>query len=219
MLPRNELIDIVAADLRYLLEEWDEKVDDHSLRRSSPVLRRLLVQNELQRAWKAAGFAGEPKLRASTLAPILADIPYQKILFAAAGGAKYKGLELRSVLVVNNAINQDEISKRHAEGPPSTIISLHDFVETPCLVIKGRLIKRRVLIKYIANKLGGAHYDTKRKKNYDENLFPYLDAAAKQFRLGDKNHVYFELLSAGQALVSSDDIKLFCQRVQSGRLG
>lgn len=56
MLSEEQLIDIVGADLLFLREEWEASIDDHSLRRSSTVLRRLLVENELQRAWKKAGF-------------------------------------------------------------------------------------------------------------------------------------------------------------------
>ena len=48
MLAKDDLLEVVVSDLIFLHEEWDEEVDDHSLRRSSTVLRRLLVDNELQ---------------------------------------------------------------------------------------------------------------------------------------------------------------------------
>ena len=53
-----------------------------ALRRGSTVLRQLLVQNELQRAWKAAGFEREPQIKASSLASILNQFPKEKIHFA-----------------------------------------------------------------------------------------------------------------------------------------
>jgi len=59
MLSRDELLDVVAADLRYIKNEWGEDISDDALRRGSASLRLLLVQNELQRAWKAAGFERE----------------------------------------------------------------------------------------------------------------------------------------------------------------
>jgi hypothetical protein len=131
-----------------------------ALRRGSTVLRQLLVQNELQRAWKAAGFEREPQIKASSLASILNQFPKEKIHFAAAGGAHYKGAELRGALVLNYAVNTAEIGENHTDGLPQETFGLRRFVEAPCAIVKGNLISRRVLIKFVANKLGGAHFDT-----------------------------------------------------------
>src|SRR5215831_12619563 len=108
MLPRDQLVNIVKEDLQYLQKEWDENIDDASLRRGSTVLTRLLVQNELQRAWKAAGFDKEPKIIASNLTSTLKRHPGNTIIFAAAGGAKYKGMQLREMLVLNYTVDQTE---------------------------------------------------------------------------------------------------------------
>ena len=86
-------------------------MDDGALRRGSTVLRQLLVQNELQRVWKAAGFEREPQIKASSLASILNQFPKEKRHFAAAGGAHYKGAELRGALVLNYALNTSTITK------------------------------------------------------------------------------------------------------------
>lgn len=85
------LMQVVASDLKFLYEEWDEEIDDASLRRSSNVLRMLLVDGNLLRAWQAAGFGGEPKIRAHTLDSHLERFGAENILFALAGGAVYKG--------------------------------------------------------------------------------------------------------------------------------
>jgi len=151
----RHLIEIVAADLRYLRYQWDETIDDHSLRRSSPVLRRLLVDNELQRAWKAAGFKKEPRITASSLARTLSLIRKNSITFAAAGGARYQGIEVRTPVMVNYAADDSEIAKLAAAGVPEETVGLRAFIEAPCIVVKGCIVSRRILIQYVANKLGG----------------------------------------------------------------
>ncbi|MER3423875.1 MAG: hypothetical protein C4293_12225 [Nitrospiraceae bacterium] len=140
MIPKNQLIEVVADDLRSLKREWTESIDDGSLRRGSTVLRQLLVQNELQRAWKAAGFEREPQIKSSSLAPILNRFPKEKIVFAAAGGARYKGAELRGVLILNYALSPVEVGANHSDGLPQETFGLRGFIEAPCAVISGKLI-------------------------------------------------------------------------------
>lgn len=57
---QKQLIETVASDITFLQEEWGDYVTDHSLRRGSVILRRLLVEGHYQRAWKLAGFEKEP---------------------------------------------------------------------------------------------------------------------------------------------------------------
>ena len=205
----SNIIEVVVSDLKFLLEEWDDSVDDHSLRRSSPVLRRLLVHNDLQKAWLDLGMEKEPQIKVSTLSPILQSIPKGKIIFASAGGAKYKGRELRGMFMANYAMSPEEIKQNYSQGLPEEILGLRAFVNAPAVVINGQEISRKTVIKFIANKLGGDHFDQKRSENTEEIQFSLLDQATSQIKLADKNAVYFELLSAGQALINADDIKKF----------
>ena len=182
MLHKDDLLDIVTSDLVFLREEWDEEVDDHSLRRSSTILRRLLVDNELQRAWKAAHFEKEPIIEASTLQKIIEVTPLAKVVFAAAGGARYKGAELHGVIMRNYVLTPEEIKKESEHGVLSASFGLRAFIEAPCVIIKQNLISRRILIKYVSNKLGGAHHDSRRGKTKEELLFSLLDGT-QQYRL------------------------------------
>ena len=137
MLPASDLVEIVGNDLAFLRDEWDHQVDDHSLRRSSVILRRLLVDNELQRAWKAAGFEREPQIVASTLEGILKLIPLEKLGFASAGGAKYRGGEARGALKADFAMSPEQVKELYAAGTPNAAQGLRSFIEAPCVVIKG----------------------------------------------------------------------------------
>ena len=59
---------VVDEDLSYLIDEWRPEVDEPSLRRDSPLLRRLLIEGQYDRAWRDLGLPGEPYLSAPTLA-------------------------------------------------------------------------------------------------------------------------------------------------------
>lgn len=50
-----DLARLVAEDLDYLTRDWNQDIDDASLRRSSPVLRALLVYGLLARAAHQVG--------------------------------------------------------------------------------------------------------------------------------------------------------------------
>jgi hypothetical protein len=209
VLPRSELVRIVASDLQYLHDEWNEQIDDDSLRRTSAVLRLLLVQNELQRAWKEAGFVKEPEIVALTLAyePLSLD----RILFASAGGARYKGARMGGAFVAKGHLTPDQ---RRGLGPPEKRFGLRDFINSPCIAIEGALVSRRVLIKYVSNKLGGAHFDPRRDHSEEGKVFRRLDSVGTTMRVIGKQVVYYELLSIGQALAQADDIRKFCERAR-----
>ena len=208
----DDLMEVVAADLRHLKSDWNESVDDDSLRRGSTVLRRLLVQGDLQRAWRGAGFADEPMINCSNLQAILKSESSERIRFASAGGARYGGVELRGALMVNCVKTPDQIKAEHDSGVPSEIVGLKKFVESPCIVVKGQIVVRRVLVKYVANKLGGAHHDRKRGTSHEESLYALLDEARVEVHLLGKPAIYFELLAIGQALAGAEDIVRLEQR-------
>jgi hypothetical protein len=79
-------------------------------------------------------------------------------------------------------------------------------------VVEGEVFRRREIIQYVANKLGGAHYDERRDER--ERL---LDYAQEAYKVADKKPIYFELLSTGQKLVRSPDIERLRQKLGSQR--
>ena len=204
----SELVRTVKADIAFLRTQWDHTVDDDSLRRSSPILRRLIVDNDLQRAWKESGQTREPKLQAATLQGVIAEIPLDKVVFAAAGGAHYGNAHLAGVLIRNYAVPPEEIQRRAKTGVPTKVMGLREFANAPSVIVQGKPITRRIVIKYVANKLGGAHFDGARDETELGAMYGLLDKAST-IRLLEKPAIYFELLSAGQALVSASDIRDF----------
>jgi len=208
----NELIERVAEDLIHLKNDWNDTVEDDVLRRSSPVLRRFLIGKELPRALRAAGLSSQAIIETSTLEPTLQLFPKEKIIFASSGGAKYNGTEIRGGFGVNYAMSSEERTKLNELGVPTASMKIHEYVEAPCIVVSGTLITRRILIQYIANKLGGAHLDQKRLKG--EREFILLDRIHKDAKLvfAGKPLIYYELLSIGQSLSESSDIETFLKK-------
>lgn len=203
----EDLIHIVLSDLEYLSKEGVLNIDDDSLRRTSPILRRLLIQNDLQKVWKELGLNKEPRFKVPMLSKVLKEIPKNKVIFASAGGAKYNGLELIGVLVVDYVFTSEERKRLFSKTIMKETLGLNAFVKSNSIIIEGREISRSTLIKYIANKLGGDHYDQRRVDNDVDDGFVLLDkVTTEEYKLADKNAVYFEFLSLIQTLINSRDI-------------
>ncbi len=213
----DDLAPIVLEDLDFLRLRWDHEVDDVSLRQSSSLLRRLLVEGDLQRAWKKVGFDREPIVPHPTLSSLFSVIPCEQLAFAAAGGARYKGVEMQTAFEIRGPVSEDERRRLASAGNPIEELGLQSFVEGSCMVVRGLAVKRRQLIKYVANKLGGAHFDKKRGSSADDLAFRRLDEIlADRYKLADKSAVYFQLLATGQALASAPDIEKLCAEIASG---
>jgi hypothetical protein len=207
MLDPDDLLGVVRSDLRFLADEWDGGVDDDSLRRSSPVLRRLIVDGELQRAWKAAGFTKQPCLMAHCLETRLSGVALDRIDLASAGGAHHRGMRFAGMLV-ENVPARGQPQGTPSGDPPTRVFALREFVDAPGMVIRGKQVARRTVIKYVANKLGGAHHDARRGNSDEELLFASLDRVGrdKAFTLLDRPIAFYELLSIGQAIAGSTEI-------------
>lgn len=220
-----DLIKIVSEDLDYLAEEWTQDIDDASLRRASPVLRSLLIENQLM---KVANMLGEG---ISIMAPFIskydAHLNDPSIVFYQSGGAKYKGMEIQSLKKLNRAMSPEEI-KANYEREKNSIgqnypVKLSLFMKQISFIISGVKINREEVIKYIANKRGGAHFDSSRKINRTgskgdlEKKYASLDNIHMSISVADKNAVYYELLSIGQRLIASHDVERIRQIVKNAR--
>jgi hypothetical protein len=213
---RLDLLRITNEDLHYVADEWRDGISDAALRRGSVVLRRLIVQQELQRAWKVAGFAKQPKITTMSLDHMLADEHPSRIIFAVAGGAEFGGFSAAGMMAVNYAKTEKQLRSAPEAGVPERVLGLAEFGNGTCIVTNGVKISRRVLIKYIANKKGGAHFDATRSQQHEERGFAALDEflERQQVEIASKNAIYYELLSAGQSLAKSTDVLELRQRIR-----
>lgn len=208
----DELLATVVSDLRYIRDEWKEDISDDALRRGSGVLRRLVVHNDLQRAWKIARFEREPTIPCS----VLPDMPPEQLEFASAGGASCNGAVVQSVIAPRGGFPphlMSVLARRMQAGMLTDVVPLSKFASATCIVIDGVEIPRRVVIKYVSNKLGGSHFDLKRNDT-EGALFRALDRTREVWKVAEKPVMYFELLAIGQCLAASADLERLAASVR-----
>ena len=206
------LVTVVRQDLTYLREEWDQEISDDSLRRSSNVLRNLLVEDQFGRAWRIIGFERQPKLTAPDLEYYIEDLDSSKITLAQAGGALYHGMMICALASGRYALSPEHIRKRAQKGPYALEkeFYLSEYLDSSCMVINGIRISRRHLIKYVANKLGGTHIDFRRDPSSEaDKQYIALDSVPNNIEVAEKKAMYYELLSIGQCIAKAADTAKF----------
>lgn len=204
MSDNQELVDIVVADLVHLRTEWDPGIEDHQLRRESAILRGMLGDGQLQRAWKLAGLPGEPRIPAMVIDPVIWKVPPAQVVFASAGGGQAGPVSYGGGVVLADMdkakVDALRDGVRHHELRP-----LSKFIGAPVIMAAGRVASRLEVVKYAANKLGGTHFDPKRTGKSAET-YRMLDGVRAMVGIAEKNAVSFELLSIGQSIAQSGDL-------------
>jgi len=167
---------LVAEDLEHLRDEWLLSPRNDVIRRGSVILRRLLAEGVLQRAWKEFGFSGEPSILAPRLEALIA-IHKGNIVSASAGGARDNGIEIACSM--------------NLRSPPA-------------------------VIKYFAHLEGGAHLRlSARVRRDEEELVRTIDRWVDRVHLLERDALYFELLSIGQSIARSEDVRRLLTAIRS----
>ncbi len=217
-----ELAHIIAEDIEFLSREWNQDIDDASLRRASPILRSLLVENNMGKIAHACG--RNLRIMAPLINKVLVEEELKQYAYWQAGGAEYKGMEIQAMSKVNRALSEQEIKDNYERGKKvigkSYSVKLSIFLRQPSFAVEGVLIYREEVIKYVSNKLGGAHYDksritTAKPDGALENKYALLDKVRAGTYVNDKNAIYYELLSIGQRVVNSRDMQHFRKQLQT----
>jgi len=204
------LVITVVNNLRYLRDKWNQNVALENTIRNSNILRMLLVEGNLEKAWRLCGYTYPIRLRAITLTNVLNKQERCRILTAIAGGAQYK--EVIWAMMTVSLTDEEEGEKPSSHNPPKVEeLTLDQYIRIPCMIIKEIDINRIELIKYVANKLGGAHLDFTRSNKPLEQKFLALDSLHNYQQI-DKNVIPYELLSIGQELINSKHIQRLMKR-------
>ncbi|MEN3540988.1 hypothetical protein AAH991_38145 [Microbispora sp. ZYX-F-249] len=194
-----DLVASVRDDLSYLAESWKQPITEASVRRESGVLRRLLLDEHstLQQCRKMLGLKGEAHIQAFDLKEELGS-SYNNVRVAFAGGAQVGD----AVLALNIA--------SFAPLPPASFkiqrYPLSGYMQAPAIVIMGKPVTRRLLVRYVANKLGGVHYDRRRGNTPEDILFTVLDKNRGDLIVHGIDIVYYEVLAIGQHLLRSPGV-------------
>ncbi|MBU0577379.1 hypothetical protein KJ742_01220 [Patescibacteria group bacterium] len=213
----NKLLKTVWEELVYLTNDWNaQNKSDANLRRLSASLRTLLIDSDLK-LFQVAKKIGIP-LR--ILVDSELDLLIPGTVLRQTSGGKHNGLKIASFSKLNRALSNGEAKRlstpRARKKKP---IKLSIFLKLPSITINGIDINKEDVIKYVANKLGGCHFDPKRKESHKngkltlEGKYAILDEHRK-LKLADKDAVYFDLLSTGQKLIQSRDIQKLKKKIQ-----
>jgi hypothetical protein len=211
---QRELVEVTLEDLRHLAKESVPECDDHQLRRVSVELRKLLIDDNLVRSWKLLHLLPKAPI---IIAPRLRTVGLGPNDCAVAGGGTLPGVTIGNFRIRTRTRSAEEIKAEHEQGRGDIEHSfrLSNYKESCAIYMRGQKASRRQLVQYVANKKGGAHLDNTRKK--DEAAYALLDAAVENgfwFGPTGKNAVYLELLSIGQNLTSSPDVRRFMNDAQ-----
>jgi hypothetical protein len=204
----------VASDLAYLDREWGQDVDDETIRRNSNVLRTLLIDGWYGRAWRAVGNQGEPSVSAIDLRDALGDQNLSEVEYAQAGGGTSFGAGVSTPTEHSQALGPEEIRVQYERGrvaveqglrPFERSYRLKEYLDSPTLLARERFVSRRLLVKYMANRLGGAHLGKSGHK--EEEVFDFLDEVSAVYAVAGRPSIHFEVLSIGQTLGQSRDAR------------
>jgi hypothetical protein len=238
--------EVVYEDLMYLRDEWRPSLEPSALRRLiSPVLRRLLIDGDYGKAWRSLELPGEPWISVPDLDAMLGTLDRRAIVLASAPpsatvmrimsglyqenfqlpgevekGTVYTGFHSGLGLVVVRDKEQggsipivEQLDFQFIRG-----ISLDAWLESPAALIMNESVTRRDIIKYVANKRGGAHYDPSREGK--EKVYPLLDNKLPTFTPIDGSEATLpdiELLSIAEALAESSDAARFCREFEKAK--
>ncbi len=152
----------VYEDIRHLSKLWQrDDVSNSDIRNSSHILRRLLIYNDLQKS------ANHRKLKLMIEAPnnqaLIKGTTNNALEFFQSGGTTVLGVWLRASTVSKGS--NEKLNEIFKDFNPDEKIELNitSFLRQPVFSFKGQLIARADVIKYVANKAGGPHFDNKRE--------------------------------------------------------
>lgn len=192
------LVDGLREDLRYLADKYHEyDGTEHDLRRDSVIVRRLLVQADLNQGICATRAPRKASLEIFPLQQALPDgDPFDDVYIGIAGGCNYGGFSFGPWVMMKS--HEPPTLRRMVRQS----LPVDRFLGTTCAVVNGYQVSRRHLIKYIANKQCGAHFDEGRGA---EEAYRVLDTAGS---ISMDRHApsFLELLSIIQAMISAPTV-------------
>ena len=211
---RDDVIELEAALLGV--------VDARIARRCSAVLRRQLIEGRFAHTVSSLLRKGKPVIPAPDLDQEL-DNPLQgtRIVFAQAGGANIQLVDARIQFTRNVYIQSDRpAGEIHEERLGRCLPMLRDYtvdgyIRSTAIATMGRRISRGEIIKFVANKLGGVHLDTK----HDPELVHIVrlmnhQIAPRICELHNLDILYYELMSIAFWFLSSPSMPFVPTRLE-----
>lgn len=212
----------VLDDLEFLDKNWGNDITESQIRRNSPVLRYLLVDGKI----KEAGAMLNQRIRVLTpLSSLEENLPEKEsIKFFMSGGASTNKGRIGRMVVYDRALSAEEVKNMYEMDKvlsgKSKAVPIDTFLNQVSFIYGKCKIKRRTVIKYMCNKMGGTHYDSKRKiptsisTEVEDEHYSFLDRIYTTWKSFDMNVIHLELLGIGQRFIDSTDVKNLKKGIQ-----
>ena len=218
-----EVCRLVRDDLVFLRSLNYSRPSRTEIRVASSILRRLLHEGMYFGAWRIAELEEEPRISAVDLQGVVSGIELRYIHYAYAGGAKTEGAHHKGyvLLVIPRAEAEAEgqdvvlrrVQQRIKPGVTRTFL-LQEFCVSPAVISGGASVSRVDVVRYVANKLGGVHWDNQRGG--------WTDPVGSRHRLLDEQHLVvgrlpaalYEVISIAQCIAASEDTSRYIDRVE-----
>jgi hypothetical protein len=233
-----------AEDIEWLRDVWwggGGLLTEPDLRRGSAVLRRLLVEGEISKAWRNHGFQGQPTIIGPDGAALAAmrNVRLEHAASLVVGGGRLNGIDAAMIgafRVFNSATGQGPeaesgfvvlvtsiLRDASSPAPPGPLLDiverawrLTDYLSAPGAVRRGEIISRQLVIQFFANYAGGAHLDRIsaiiRNKTARYELVAELE---RRVNADTMDGLHFELLSIGQAIGRSADMHRLASAIRA----
>jgi hypothetical protein len=217
----NEFLWTVRDDIAFLRGLDYGKPSRSTVRVAASILRRLLVEQMYHAAWHFIDPSYVPSVLAMDMRAAVARVDPRYIHYSYAGGAPTEGAQHKGQTLL--VIPKEEVDlagpeaavKRIQEqlGHQEASFPIADFCQSPSVIVGGNEISREAVIRYVANKLGGVHWDNVRGA--------WTDPVGSRHRLLDENHIMvgrlsaplYEVLSISFDLTRSPDADTLVQRI------
>lgn len=178
-------------------------------------MRRLLVDQHptLQVLRKLNGQRGEPKV-------LSVDLPKDSsAAIFASGGEVAAGTRIEQVSVHHKALSAEEVkrlyeaSKREREEEPPKARPVSVWLSSPGIRVRGVKISRREIIKFVANKLGGVHWDPNRNETPGDRALDQL-RTSPTVQVMELDLVYNQLGVIVRELLASREVEELLQQAE-----
>jgi hypothetical protein len=186
-----ELIETVQAHLKNLASLSTHNADAPTIRIATAALRALVSEEMLQRAWGASGLRGPVTFKTYFIAATCGD----DVIAYCGGGDILPGIPFS----VSRSATLEE-----------RVLNLKDFSRQTRIKIGAETASTTDIIKYVANALGGTHYDPGGKAAHKYDLLRRIEAneVGQLFlEVNNRNPLYHEILSIAQAVILSPQVK------------
>ncbi|WP_334162657.1 hypothetical protein [Phenylobacterium sp.] len=179
---------------------------------------RLLADGALNQVAHARGRA----LKVD--APDLSGVPVETALLVSCGGYVLGGQAMNAHYTYrepgSNSPYRAQYERQLAASPTQLPFTSHKFgrfLRAPCMALLGRPLCREEVLRYVANRCGGAHHsdDTVAFKEI-EHLLTDLGQALTAMRTG-LSAVFAETLGTAWFILQSADVRALRQELQGAR--